>query len=166
MTQTPRHSEPMGGPLLPAPTPGTVGPHTGDLGARAGLPVAERAAAGHEDGQPTASAHLTRGQLRDLLRAVIDEHSFQGISYSDAAACALLAAGWRPRAQVIEDSAILDALPVGAIVMDAPYPEGEVYQRTSDGLWAEPGFQGMCTTRVLSLPATVLWSPPDAKGEQ
>lgn len=60
---------------------------------------------------------------------------------------------------MITDHAELDALPVGTIVMDSPYPDGDVYQRTREGFWAEPGFEGLCTSRVLSLPATVLWTP-------
>lgn len=61
--------------------------------------------------------------------------------------------------RVIETVGELDTLPVRTVVMDSPYPEGEVYQRTSDGLWVEPGFHAMHTTRALALPATLLWRP-------
>ena len=64
--------------------------------------------------------------------------------------------GWRPPARVIEDPAELDALPAGSVVMDAPYPDGDVYRRTSDGAWEEPGFDATCTSRSLSLPVVVL----------
>jgi hypothetical protein len=82
-----------------------------------------------------------------------------------ALAGAVLDAGLRPPARSIGTAKELDALPIGSLVMDSPYPEGEVYQRTSDGYWAEPGFHGVCTTRALSLPVTVLWQPEQEAGE-
>ncbi|BAD58841.1 hypothetical protein [Nocardia farcinica] len=72
----------------------------------------------------------------------------------------VVAAGWRPPARVITDLAELDTLPVGSVVMDSPYPEGDVCRRTADGVWEHPGLPGCCTSRVLSLPVVVLWTPP------
>lgn len=105
-----------------------------------------------------------RDQLAELVsrtyHACIDSRPI-GDPFA-AIADALIAAGWRPPIQLITSHEELDALPVGAVVMDAPYPEGDVHQRSgADGLWAEPGFDALFTTRVLSLPAVLLWSPAE-----
>ncbi|MGI5223024.1 hypothetical protein [Nocardia sp. CA-290969] len=83
----------------------------------------------------------------------------------DSYAVAILAAGWRPPTRVITDPAELDALPAGSVVMDSPYPEGDVYRRTSDGAWEEPGFDATCTSRSLSLPVVVLHTPQNGETE-
>lgn len=82
-------------------------------------------------------------------------------SLAKAIAHDALAAGWRPPAQVIETPEEAESLPARTVVMDSPYPEGDVYQRTSDGHWVEPGFHGTFTTRILSFPVTVLYLPAD-----
>ncbi|MFG1794211.1 hypothetical protein [Nocardia sp. NPDC049149] len=107
---------------------------------------------------------------RDQLAAILREHSmpsgesdFPADEY-ECCADAVLAAGFRPPARLIETHAELDALPVGAVVMDAPYPDGDVHQKLVEGQWFEPGFDPAFTTRVLNLPAVLLWSPPEKAG--
>lgn len=78
---------------------------------------------------------------------------------------AVLSAGWRPPAHVVETPEEAEALPARTVVMDSPYPEGDVYQRTSDGHWVEPGFHGTFTTRILSFPVTILYLPADITEE-
>jgi hypothetical protein len=97
----------------------------------------------------------------DALTVLISDHSGEdGISPRDAAAT-LIKRGWRPPAQVITTPEEAEALPARTVVMDSPFPEGDIYQRTSDGFWVEPGFHGTYTTRILSFPVTVLYRPTE-----
>lgn len=72
---------------------------------------------------------------RDQLAALIDEHSFQAPSYSEAAAAAVLAAGWHPPARVITDPAELDALPIHSVALT---PSGYPWWLT--GRWPIPSW--------------------------
>ena len=76
-------------------------------------------------------------QTLQQLAELIDEHSFQAPSYSEEAAAAVLKAGWRPPARVIEDPAELDMLPVGSIVAVG---EGVATTRFSDGWYVTGEF--------------------------
>lgn len=62
--------------------------------------------------------------------------------------------------RVIETPEEADTLPVRSLIMDAPFPDGEMYQRTAEGDWAEPGFDAVLSSRGLAMPVTVLWEPP------
>lgn len=58
-----------------------------------------------------------RDQLAAVIRAEYIKHPPSRYPTERALADALLAAGWRPPAQVITDPAELDALPIGSVVL-------------------------------------------------
>lgn len=98
---------------------------------------------------------------RGQLAALIDKHSFQTPSYSEEAAGAVLAAGWRPPPRVITDVDELRGLPVGAVIIDR---EQIVLERgrtdyPDDRDWFETGSAKSFTAGWAELPATVLWLP-------
>lgn len=98
-----------------------------------------------------------RQRLEGIARRLMSEEKFYAPAmFAARFVDAILEDGWQPPPRRVHTVEELDALPVGAVVMDSPYPEGDVYQRTPDGFWAEPGFEGLFTTRVLCPPVVVL----------
>lgn len=100
---------------------------------------------------------------RDTLAELIDAHSFQAPSYSEEAADAVIAAGWRPPAREIEKQADIDALPVGSIVHDAfaaactrVHPDPVV-----GWVRATSAVRGGRHCHPPYLPATVLYAPTE-----
>ena len=79
---------------------------------------------------------------RDVLADKLAECSYEGMSARETAD-ALLEAGVRPPARVIESPEDLDALPIGSVVLHAPCSaEGAVCVWTNPymaGHWAFPG---------------------------
>ncbi|MFE7799046.1 hypothetical protein [Nocardia sp. NPDC057440] len=112
------------------------------------------------------SSHRREGHRmsdRDQLAALIDEHSFQAPSYSEDAAEAVLAAGWRPPPRVIETAEDLASLPAGSILVDF---EGDAWQLMSGG-WRCPALESAWSDDVHfdaadaigCAPLTVLHTP-------
>ncbi|WP_029924027.1 hypothetical protein [Nocardia otitidiscaviarum] len=77
--------------------------------------------------------------------------------------------GWRPPARVIETYPELEALPVGAVVMEADYKGWETYScpavmvriALEDNLlrWSYPGDYRDYISDEINLPALLLWEP-------
>jgi hypothetical protein len=90
---------------------------------------------------------------RDTLASVIE--SVPGVYDSEQVADAVIAAGWRPPARVIETAEDLD-LPAGTLIVDSWLT---AHRRDSDGHWmALSGPHAEAPTRII-LPATVEWEP-------
>lgn len=104
---------------------------------------------------------------REQLAAILREHSMPS-SESDfpadefeCCADAVLAAGWRPSAQVMETVESLHALPDETIVRSC---YGTAVQKVDD-VWEFPGEVGRYLCESVDLPATVLWRPTEKAGQ-
>ena len=108
-------------------------------------------------------------QTQQQLAELIDEHSFQAPSYSEEAAAAVLKAGWRPPARVIETPenegdytaaiAALDALARGTLIQ----LRNEACQSIG-GWWEVIGSDRLLSSEQLvdvadGTPITVLHTP-------
>ncbi|WP_280448423.1 hypothetical protein [Nocardia brasiliensis] len=85
----------------------------------------------------------------------------------------LLAAGYRPPAQVIETVEQLEALPIGAIVLECETLDGEAHQPVwrqinyvgTKRAWEEPGLRDPMLSSAVKLPALLLWCPTEKAGQ-
>lgn len=97
---------------------------------------------------------------RDALADLIDEHSFQARSYSEAAADAVLAEGYR-KTHTVTTFDELDALPLATVIRDAAGFVFEHWKNTPDEAvqWAQVGYHDPSNP---ILPGTVLYVPEEA----
>lgn len=93
---------------------------------------------------------------REQLAALIDEHSFQAPSYSEEAADAVIAAGWRPPARVIRTPAEMASVPRRTVILSAG---GSIACRYDETRGVVFGTDIPCRWSGLQLPAVVLYDP-------
>ena len=104
----------------------------------------------------------------DVPETVADKHEPVDADYSMADA--IVNAGWRPPARTVTTVEELDALPVGAIIMEGDHGTPDdtgwgfktmpgVFHRFPEGWHVVAGIG----ERAPDLPATVLWEPEEGE---
>lgn len=101
-----------------------------------------------------------RDRLADIINTEITRQvevhaSYISALYETEVADAVLAAGWRPSARVIETAEELDALPDGTVIRDR---YGRIGERDEE-LCHELGTEVSGLWESVNLPAVVLWQP-------
>lgn len=111
---------------------------------------------------------MASDEERDELAGIIEDNRHGGSQFqthfgpvniglsSDMIAAAILAAGWRPPARVIETFVELENCAPGTVVRDS---RGEIAERSKG--WRFFGLKGEFSVLSVWLPATVIWEPKE-----
>ncbi|MFD9992083.1 hypothetical protein ACFWXT_29685 [Bacillus cereus] len=126
----------------------------------------------NSNGENVTDRDTDRELLQRIARKLMEGEQFRSpgmfaLKFIDA----IVEAAWRPPARVIDNYPDLDALPVGAIVIEADTAtwaegpnmctrialEGDLLR------WSMPGDNRDYLTEEINLPAIVVWRPEEAR---